>query len=67
MRKYKVYETVKFPFGDELLDMTPYTKAGLARQEATGANENLPAKQFKYELVGILVHTGKPALPAPFL
>ena len=61
MRKYKVYDMVQFPFGSELLDMTPYTKAELLRkdeQQGDGSACAVPQEPLLYRLVGVLVHTG---------
>ena len=60
MRRMKVNDHCQFPIQ---LNMEPYTKAGLEKQEAIKAGKEIPedpraASYYQYELVGVLVHTG---------
>lgn len=57
MKRIKLNDSCQFPM---ILDMEPYTKEGLAKKEGTSL-EDLPQRDesyYKYELAGILVHTG---------
>jgi len=65
MRKVKVNELCEFPI---ILDLHPYTKSAIMKQLNEGSrdsveqgestDENLDMDDFRYELVGILVHSG---------
>lgn len=61
MRRMKVNDLCTFPLS---LDMEPYTKQGLDKTTSESspvegdAQDLRPSSYFKYELVGVLVHTG---------
>lgn len=59
MRRMKVNDLCDFPLS---LDMEPYTKQGLGHSDSqpleAEAKDLHPPSYFKYELVGVLVHTG---------
>jgi len=59
MRRMKVNDYCSFPL---TLDMEPYTKQGLDKADGVAPKEGgpplHPKSYFKYELVGVLVHTG---------
>jgi len=59
LRHRKLNDSCKFP---RHLDMEPYTKEGLERQEAEAAGGVFhpihPPEYYQYNLVGIVVHQG---------